>query len=495
MAYNVNKTDGSTLATVSDGTINTTVSDITLIGRNYTGYGEILNENYVKLLENFASTSQPQRPLEGQVWWDKGGKLLQVYDGTSFKTISSSTAQATAPSSAGSIIGDTWWDTSTSQLKVFNGTTWVLVGPQFAAGTGISGTDVRTIKDSLNADHIVVFMMVGGATVAIVSKDPTFTPDPAITGFTTINPGYNLSTAVGAKIHGTAVNAEQLGGVAAATFVRNNRNESIAGSLTLNNNTGLTVGTTATARLEVSGTAAHLRNLVSNGNLLLQVNRGGTTTTALTVNGSTGRVTMPADPVDALGVATKAYVDGQISSNGFAANGDLTLQGHLLTGNTARRNIGASTARWATVFADTFNGIATSARYADLAERYAADAEYAPGTVLELGGSAEVTQCNEANSINVFGVVSSNPAYLMNSEAGTDATHPAVAMIGRVPVRVVGECKKGDRLVSAGNGCARALDAQELTGNGQIVYTILGRALEDKTSADEQLVEAAVRIQ
>lgn len=493
MAYNVNKTDGSTLATVSDGTINTTVADITLIGRNYTGYGEILNENYVKLLENFASSSQPQRPLEGQVWWDKGGKLLQVYDGAAFKTISSSTAQSTAPSASASIIGDTWWDTGTSQLKVYNGSAWVLVGPQFAAGAGISGTDVRTITDSLNAEHIVVFIMVGGTTVAIVSKDPTFTPDPAITGFTTISPGYNLNTAVGGKIHGTAVNAEQLGEIAASAFVRNDRNESIAGSLTLANNTGLTVGTTATARLEVNGSEARLRNLVSNGNLILQVNRGGTITTALTVSGTTGRVTMPADPIDALGVATKSYVDAAVS--GVGSTGDLILQGHLLTGNPTRRNIGSTAARWETVYADTFNGIATSAKYADLAERYAADAEYAPGTVLELGGSAEVTQCNEASSIDVFGVVSSNPAYLMNSEAGTDATHPAVAMIGRVPVRVVGTCKKGDRLVSAGNGCARALEAQELTGTGQIVYTIIGRALEDKTSADEQLVEAAVRIQ
>ena len=94
MAYTVNKTSGAVLTTISDGTIDTT-TDLILIGKNYAGYGEFLNENAVKLLENFANTSAPSSPLAGQMWWDTTNGLLKVYNGTTFKTVSSSTAAAT----------------------------------------------------------------------------------------------------------------------------------------------------------------------------------------------------------------------------------------------------------------------------------------------------------------------------------------------------------------------------------------------------------------
>jgi hypothetical protein len=121
MAYTVNKTDGTILATVADGTIDTT-TDLTLIGKNYAGYGEFFNENLVKLLENFSNTSAPASPVAGQMWWDKTNNLLKVYTGTSFKTVSSSTASASTPAT-GSVTGDLWWDTTNGQLKVYNGST------------------------------------------------------------------------------------------------------------------------------------------------------------------------------------------------------------------------------------------------------------------------------------------------------------------------------------------------------------------------------------
>ena len=132
---------------------------------------------------------------------------------------------------------------------------------------------------------------------------------------------------------------------------------------------------------------------------------------------------------------------------------------------------------------------ATSAEYADIAERFAADSEYAPGTVVELGGSEEVTLCVEELSDKVFGVVSTQPAYLMNSKSGTDATHPAIAMSGRVPVMTMGFVTKGDRLVSAGNGVARAANLEEVTA-----FNVIGRALTDKTSEGIDTVEAIVKI-
>jgi hypothetical protein len=153
-------------------------------------------------------------------------------------------------------------------------------------------------------------------------------------------------------------------------------------------------------------------------------------------------------------------------------------------------DIGASGAIFRTVYATTFNGKATSAQYADLAERFAADAPYAPGTLVRIGGAAEVTVENEVASTEVLGVVSSQPAHLMNAEAGSNETHPPIAMVGRVPVRCIGEIRKGDRLISAGNGCAMAAKFARELGGGQII----GRALADKLSNEEGLVEAIVKV-
>jgi hypothetical protein len=139
--------------------------------------------------------------------------------------------------------------------------------------------------------------------------------------------------------------------------------------------------------------------------------------------------------------------------------------------------------------ANFYYGTAQYAQYADLAERFESDAVYAPGTIVELGGDKEVTQVTLPLSNNVFGVISTDPAYLMNMKAGTNETHPAIAMVGRVPVRVIGTVKKNDRLVSAGGGVARAATLTEISP-----FNVIGRALENKTDSDEGLIEAIVRI-
>ena len=132
---------------------------------------------------------------------------------------------------------------------------------------------------------------------------------------------------------------------------------------------------------------------------------------------------------------------------------------------------------------------ATTALYADVAERFAADEVLAPGTVVELGGVAEITRSRSELSENVFGVISTKPAHLMNGGAGEDSTHPPVAMTGRVPVLVTGAVRKGDRLVSAGNGIARAAKTGEATA-----FNVIGRALVSKTDTAEGTVEAIVTI-
>lgn len=173
MAYTVNTTNGSILATVADGTVDTTSSNLTLIGKNYSGYGELLNENFVKLLENFSNTAQPTAPITGQLWWDSTNQILKVYNGSSFKVVSGSTSSATSPTSA--IAGDLWFDSDNDQLYVYNGASWILIGPSFTSGTGESGAIVETIADNLGSNHVVVRMYVSDITVAMISKDTEFT--------------------------------------------------------------------------------------------------------------------------------------------------------------------------------------------------------------------------------------------------------------------------------------------------------------------------------
>jgi len=483
MAYTVNKTDGTILATVADGTIDTT-TDLTLIGKNYAGYGEFLNENVIKLLENFANTSAPASPVAGQMWWDKTNNLLKVYTGTAFKTVSSSTASASTPS--GSVTGDLWWDTTNGQLKVYNGSSFTTIGPSFTSGTGTSGAIVETVTDNAAADHVVVKLFTNNVLVATVSKDAAFTPQSAISGFATVKPGVQLSTAItGNKFQGTATDSDALGGVAAASYLRSDASDSTSGVLSVLNDTGLVVGVDSDFTLGVSGSDVSLSNATSDGDILIKVNDGGVVSTAMTIDGATNRVLLAGAPTDNLGAATKAYVDSQVSGSGALPTTGGTMTGDILVSGTV--NFGSSGNRITTVFATTFNGTSTAAQYADLAENFRPDVQYEPGTIVALGGAEEITAVNEELSDNVFGVTSERPAYLMNSaqEGGMP-----VAIAGRVPVRVIGMVNKGDRLVAAGNGLARAAGTNESI----TAFNVLGRAIDSKTSMEEGTIEAFVTV-
>ena len=483
MAYTVNKTDGTILSTVADGTIDTT-TDLTLLGKNYAGYGEFFNENLVKLLENFANSSAPSSPVAGQMWWDKTNNLLKVYTGSAFKTVSSSTASGSTPSS--SVTGDLWWDTTNGQLKVYNGSSFTTIGPSFTSGTGTSGAIVATITDNAAADHVVVQLFTNNTIVGIVSKDATFTPQSAISGFATIKPGIQLSTAVSNnKFQGTATDSDALGGIDAANYLRSNASDSTSGVLSILNDTGIVVGVDSDFTVGVSGSDVSLSNATSDGDILLKVNDGGVVSTAMTIDGATNRVLLAGAPTASLGAATKAYVDAQVSGSGALPTTGGTMTGNILVSGSVE--FGSSSSRIATVFATTFNGTATTAQYADLAENFVPDNSYAPGTVVALGGAEEITAVNEELSNKVFGVVSEKPAYLMN--AGQENGSP-VAIAGRVPVRVLGRINKGDRLVSAGDGVARAATESESIN----AFNVIGRAIQNKTTIEEGTIEAFVTI-
>jgi len=425
MAYTINLTDGTIFATIADGTINTS-SSMVLVGKNYAGYGQFLDDNFVHLLESGANSIAPGAPLAGQLWWDTSTFTMKVYNGTTFKTISSATASASAPVS--NVTGDLWWDTTNQQLKAWNGSAFVLVGPASSSGQGTSGAIVETVKDNFNVDHVVIKMYVNNVVVSIISKDATFTPQTPINGFATIGPGIQLSTTVSSAVFGgTATNSSALNTLTSSQFMRSDANTSTTGTLGVLNNTGFTVGANQDAKIAVvtGNSEVQISNQTSNSNIAFRVNIGGTQTTVMTINGSTG----------------------------------------------------------------TISGNQINANYADVAERFAADQEYEAGTVVELGGIAEITNCIEELSENVFGVISTRAAYLMNSNAGTNITHPPIAMTGRVPVRVTGLIQKGDRLVAAGNGLARSAQSGEATA-----FNVIGRALTAKTTEGDGVVEAIVTI-
>jgi len=476
MAYTVTTTAGVTIATVADGTVNTTATSITLIGKNYAGYGIFLNENYIKHLENFSNTTPPNQPLTGQLWYDNVNDILKVYnaDTNVWKPISSSITSATAPSAAISVTGDIWWDTTNAQLKVWSGSAWITIGPSYTSTAGTSGAVVETILDTSSGSHVVVKFYISNSAIAILSKDATFTPQTAISGFSTLIPGLNLisqATLTGAQFTGATTGASTLGGYSASQFLLKDTPQTTTGALTLGG--GATIGSDLV--LDASGgSVAVVQETTNNKNLRFDVNSNGVQTALLTLAASSKLSTFG-------GALT---VTGNLTASSFSI-----FNNALLPTSANAISIGSSTLPFANVFATFLRGTAITAQYADLAERFASDMSYPAGTVVALGGAKEITAAIEDLTEDVFGVVSTRAAFLMNGDAGDDQTHPAVAVQGRVPVRVTGTVKKGDRLVSAGSGLARSATRTEITA-----FNVIGRSLQDKTSAGEGTVEAIVKL-
>jgi hypothetical protein len=480
MAYTITTTAGATLASIADGTVNSTNTSLTLIGKNYAGYGIFLNENYIKLLENFYNSTAPTAPLAGQLWYDSTNNLLKVYNGSIWKPISSSASGTSQPASP--VTGDLWYDSANAQLKVWSGSAYITVGPSYTTTSGTSGAVVETILDSGSASHVVVKFYISNTTVAILSKDSTFTPGTSISGFTTIVPGFNLSSAIsGAFFTGTVSTAATLSGITASQFLRNDQAASSAYAVTVGS---LLVG--SDLAVTTSSGDISVRNGTSNKNLDLYINKGGVDTKAIGITGTTGAVAVPG----AFSVTGVTTLSGAVTaSTTLAVTGITTVSNKILPNVTGTIDIGASGTKFGNIHANYLVGTSVTAQYADLAERFEADNVYSPGTVVELGGAKEITRAVQELSESVFGVISTAAAYLMNSNAGSNTTHPAVAVSGRVPVRVTGQVKKGDRLVSAGNGLARAADRTEITA-----FNVIGRALADKTTQDEGVVEAIVKL-
>jgi len=532
MAYTINNTAGTTLKVLADGTIDTATTDLTLIGKGYAGFGERLNENFVKLLENFANTSEPSNKIKGQLWYDSLNNQINVYTGNKFKPVGSTTNSASAPSNA--VLGDMWFDTSNTQLYIYSGTAWTLIGPTTVSGSGVTQVVAEAIEDNVGVQKSILKFVTNDTIVGIVSAEE-FTPGSAISGFATIKKGITLSTAIsGNKLDGTATDADALGGVAAANYLRSNANDTTSGTLGVLNDDGLTIGSGSDITMKLSSDDFTIAQTTQDKDIIFTVNDGGTTTEALRINGSTGRIeNLRVGNLDVEGTQTIVNTTTlSVEDNIIELNRNISTAAAMPNYTGLKINRGATSTVteqdlywvWDETFADdgtttygnaggaftafksgggdemsaptlvdlranVVHATSTSAQYADLAERYEADQPMEVGDVVEIGGSKEITLCQNENSTRVFGVVSEAPAFLMNRDAGNNDSHPMIALKGRVRVKVIGTGHAGDRLISAGNGIAKVANLEDTTA-----FSVIGRLLKTKYSSLTELTECVIGV-
>jgi len=489
MAYTINKYNGTLLVTVADGTVDAT-TDLKLVGKNYAGYGAIQNENFVYLLENFANSTSPANPLTGQIWFDSSSSKLKFWDGGKFRTTGGAEIGPTAPS--GLTTGDFWFDTVTSQLFAWNGTTFTLIGPQAVAGSATTQMLSTSLKDNFGTSHTVIEAIDNGQVIFIISPDSAFTLDGQvnpITGFTQIQQGVTLCytnnsgspgvTSSNHRFWGTATNSDRLGGLSASSYVQ-------AGSASFSTvvnfaDVGYTVGNPV-ARLRVfnnNSSTPTIQN-TSNDTIVFQTTVSSSTVTPLQLVGA--NVLPGTTTTGNLGNQNYQWASVWATTfNGTATNANNLVIGGVNFAGSVSTSPGTVVARDGSgnVNANTFNGASTTSYYADLAEKYLTDAEYETGTVVSVGGEKEVTASSSGD--RALGAVSANPAHMMNSEL-VGGTY--IALKGRVPVKVVGIVKKGQRMIAADNGCATAAEP-----HANDVFAI---ALESNDHTGIKLVECVI---
>ncbi len=321
MAYTINRTDGTAIATITDGTSDNSTS-VTLFGKSFSGFGEGLNENLVKLLENSASTSAPSSPLRGELWFDTSTSQLKVYDGSSFKPTGGAKSQNSAPTSPGA--GDLWHDSDNDQLYVYTGSAFQLVGPVYTAGQTLSGWLIETLASS-GGNKVVSSMYAGNTRVAILSKE-TFTPSATQTGFATIKAGFTLNSTLGAVFDGTNTQASAIDVsgtsntsatvIAGGNFLRADAADTTTGALTIDTDSGILIGGSQELTITVSSNDVTMAQTTQDKDMKFTVNDGGVTKTPLTLTGADGGIDMTGD----LTITGNLTISGEFEKSGSNIN-------------------------------------------------------------------------------------------------------------------------------------------------------------------------------
>jgi len=488
MAYQINRYNNSFLTTVADGTINNT-TDLKFIGRNFAGYGEIQNENFLYLLENFSGLNPPPRALSGQLWYDSGLQKLKFYDGAKWRTTGGAETQSTEP--LGLTEGDLWWDNANDQLYVFGGVNFILIGPQ-NAGEGVTQLISRVVLDTTNTQRSIIEATINDEVIATFSLDGPFdlaTSNP-ISGFDRIRQGITLIdtensrngvTGSNFRFWGTASNADRLGSKLLNEFVL--KDEAVFDTRVEFANDGIAIGESLGFKFFVDNISD---GIIQNENGVQSEVRFITTDNtenlvhSVTVN-SLGLIPPQTNtyqigsPSNVWNIVYAAQFEGEASK---AAT--LRVDSNFRTASVnPNPNTVAVRDASGNLKAVLFEGTATQARYADLAEKYSTGQEWPVGTAMAVCDHAD-HETGPANASSIaIGVISENPAYLMNSEAEGQA----IALKGRVPVRVIGAVRKGQAVYAWENGVCSTVATTSL----------VGIALESNNIEGEKLVECVLK--
>jgi hypothetical protein len=285
MSYVITHTDGQSSITIEDGTIDSSSTSLSFVGKQTSGYSRPFAENFLHLLENFACPTPPLAPIVGQLWYDTSDAAnfqLNVWDGTGWASASNLFKGVIPPSNASA--GDLWLDTSRQQLFFKTGADWILIGPQFSDGLQ-TGPVSKQIFDVTDAPHNIIELVVGVTGEDLITRQErvaiicfeSFIPKSTIPGFTRLEPGINISTIVGGRVWGTASNSLKLDGVELADVLLRTRENTTPFRFNIASNLGLTVGAAGNIQLTNSSTNdAILSNQQSNKSVIIKTVAGST---------------------------------------------------------------------------------------------------------------------------------------------------------------------------------------------------------------------------